>query len=578
MNYCDVEIRERLGLGGDETWEFKQIKFSGNRPTSPTRNEFADEITAFANANGGVILCGVTDDGSLQGMNSEQLKMVANLISEVATDTIEPALKINVYNRLLDGKAFNLVEVPKSKTVHDRNGTAYTRVGPNKRRLSCTERITLAQNREQSSYLGFDRGLVPDTGFKTLQENLWEPLLSVTAAANPERGLKSLRLISTDDKGIDRATVAGILLCTNTPELWLPQATIMATQYRGIDRASGQLDSQEIVGPLNLQITNAVKFIQRNMRVSALKLPARLNIPEYSLGAVFEAIVNAVVHRDYSLRQKQIRLSMFKDRLEIDSPGSLPNGMTIESMDDSQSTRNEVLASIFGRISVGDLSGTGDRQYLMERRGDGVSIIKNRTFEVTGQFPNYELVGSSNLKLTIPAANLEFNPAPLTISVHSDDIPLEGVSILTLFPNNTFHTQTTNNNGEATFNLHSTNLPMTVYVAKHGFSGCLINDWLPANEGLVIELKKKTNGGSIIFPNDTGHLPGLNGRLNPILDTSYRTYLYADNIAIQDGQQQPVNFRFGHPIKLTDANGKEMSVTILMIKGRSVLLEYNHLD
>ena len=115
------------------------------------------------------------------------------------------------------------------------------------------------------------------------------------------------------------------------------------------------------------------QFVVRNMRVAARKTPEREDVPQYSKAAVFEAVVNAVAHRDYSMSSRRIRLSMFKDRLEIDSPGQLPNGMTIEGMEASQATRNEVIASVFGRIPVGNVAGSDHRRYLMERRGDGVS-------------------------------------------------------------------------------------------------------------------------------------------------------------------------------------------------------------
>ncbi len=72
----------------------------------------------------------------------------------------------------------------------------------------------------------------------------------------------------------------------------------------------------------------------------------------------------------------------------------------------------------------------------------------------------------------------------------------------------------------------------------------------------------------------TGHLPGLHGRLNPIRDTSDRTYLYADNIAIDEGRRQPVPFRPGKPMRLTDAHGAELSMTVVDILGRCVLIEY----
>ena len=213
--------------------------------------------------------------------------------------------------------------------------------------------MRLAQSRGQTRHLWFDEQIVAGTGFETLDERLWEPLLSVAGAADPRRGLSNLRLLARDEADVNRATVAGILLCAASPQDWLPQATVSATHYRGLDRASGQLDTQEIAGPLSAQIADAVQFVVRNMRVSARKTPEREDVSRYSKAAVFEAMVNAVAHRDYSMSSRRIRLSMLKDRLEIDSPGQLPNGMTIEGMEASQATRNEVIASVFGRIPSG---------------------------------------------------------------------------------------------------------------------------------------------------------------------------------------------------------------------------------
>jgi len=142
-----------------------------------------------------------------------------------------------------------------------------------------------------------------------------------------------------------------------------------------------------VAGPLPAQIADAVQFVVRNMRVSARKTPEREDASQYSGAAVFEAVVNAVAHRDYSMSSRRIRLSMFKDRLEIDSPGQLPNGMTIEGMEVSQAARNEAIASVFARIPVANVAGSGHRRYLMERRGNGVSIIRTETEEATGLQP-----------------------------------------------------------------------------------------------------------------------------------------------------------------------------------------------
>ena len=570
----DKDIRRQLRLGEDSRWEFKRIEFSGNTPTSPRRDDLADELGAFANADGGIVLCGVTDDGTIQGMSRERMVALDHLLAEVSTDALEPPLRIGVHHRELDGKAFVLVAVPRGEMLHERGGQVFVRVGATKRRLRRDESLRLAQNRAQNRYLWFDKQIVPDTGFETLGERLWEPLLSMAGAADPQRGLLNLRLLARDEAGVDRATVAGILLCAPSPQDWLSQATIAATHYRGLDRASGQLDAQEIVGPLPAQVAAAVQFVVRNMRVSARKTPEREDVPQYSKAAVFEAVVNAVAHRDYSMSSRKIRLSMFKDRLEIDSPGPLPNGMTIEGMEASQATRNEVIASVFGRIPVANVAGSGHRRYLMERRGDGVSIIRKETEEATGVPPEYEMVDDSNLVLRIPAAKLELVPADATVTVHSGGEPLAGIEVLALFPNKTWVRAITDDAGEAALALYTTHLPMTIHAAGPGYAAGLERAWTPNRGGMLLELEPLESGGAAIFAQGTGHLPGLRGRLNPIRDASDRTWLYADNIAIDDGRQQPVPFRPGKPMRLTDAHGRELSVTIVDILGRSALIEY----
>ena len=265
---------------------------------------------------------------------------------------------------------------------------------------------------------------------------------------------------------------------------------------------------------------------------------------------------------------------MFKDRLEIDSPGQLPNGMTIESMEASQATRNEVIASVFGRIPVADVAGSGHRRYLMERRGDGVSIIRTETEEATGVPPEYEMVDESSLVLRIPAARLELVPADATVTVHSGGGPLAGIEVLALFPNKTWVRAITDEAGDAALDLYTTHLPMTIYAAGPRYAAGLERAWTPNRGGLLLELELLESGGAAIFAQSTGHLPGLRGRLNPIRDSSDRTYLYADNIAIDEGRQQPVPFRPGKPMRMTDAHGAELSVTIVDILGRSALIEY----
>lgn len=575
MNFSDEEIKRQMRLGEDSHWEFKGIVFTGNKPKSPSRNDLADELAAFANTDGGVILCGVTDSGDVQGMSRERMDAMEGFLTEICSDTIKPPIRPTILRRETEeGKSFLLVEVTQGYALHDSPSGSFHRVGSSKRPMTTDERLRLAQRRGQARFLWFDKQPVLETGFRSLDESLWKPLLSAEGAAAPEVALEKMGLLTSDENAIMRATVTGILLCSHTPEEWLPNACISATCYRGKDRASGQIDAKIITGPLNQQITEAIAFAVRNMRVGAYKDPARTDLPQYSERALFESIVNAVVHRDYAIRGSQIRLSMFSNRIEIISPGNLPNNLTIDSMDVRQSTRNEALASILGRIPVEDIQGSGERQFFMERRGDGVPTIRRETEALSGKIPMYQLIDNSDLVLTIPAAETELTPATTGILVHHNSNPLSGVELLVLFPNKTWKSATTDENGYAQIDLHTTHLPMTVFASAPGFAAYLENDWVPAKGDLALKMKNLQGGGSVIFPEATGNIPGLSGRLNPIRDAQDRTYLYASNIAINEGQQQPVTFIPRDDLHLTDANGRELMVRVVTIMGRSALLEY----
>lgn len=579
QKFSDEELRRQLRLGEDSHWEFKQIEFNGNKPTRPRRDELADEFAAFANTDGGVVLCGVTDSGEVQGMSRAQMDALERILVEICTDAIKPPIRPTILRREVgEGKPFILVEVPQGHTMHRSPGGYYLRVGSSKREMTSDEQLRLAQRRGQARFLWFDKQPIPETGFGTLDEALWKPLLSPEGTINPESALEKMGLLTRDENGTTRATVAGVLLCSRTPEQWLPNACITATCYHGTDRASGQIDAQTITGPLNQQIDDALAFALRNMRVGAYKNPARTELPQYSDAALFEAIVNAVVHRDYSISGSRIRLAMFADCLEINSPGGLPNNLTIDSMASRQSTRNETIASVLGRIPVRNIRGAGDRQFFMERRGDGVPTILRETRALSGKSPAYQLIDDTDLFLTIPAAVTEPTPATTVISARHEGTPLPAVELLALFPNKTWRHVTTDDVGEARVALHTTHLPMTVFAAAPGFAAFVEHDWVPAQSALAIEMQKLSDGGSVIFPEATGSLPGLTGHLNPIRDAHERTYLYASKIAINEGQPQPVHFIPGEDLHLTDAYGKESVARIVAITGRAALVEYRERD
>lgn len=440
--------------------------------------------------------------------------------------------------------------------------------------MTSDERLLLAQRRGLERFPSFDQRAVPGTGFATLAESLWRPLLSVEGQADPAVALAKMGLLSESDNSVRRATVAGLLLCSRHPEEWLTNACIMATSYRGSDRTSGQLDAREICGPLNHQIADGVDFALRNMRIAAFKDPYRIDLPQYSERAIFEAVVNAVVHRDYSIRGSRIRLSMFADRMEIQSPGTLPNSLGVEDIADRQVARNDVLAAVLGRMPTGDTSGSGGRRYFMERRGDGVPVIRRETAAVSGKPARFQIVGDADFLVTLPSAPPVPSPGTVKIGVRVSGESAPDVETLVLYPNHTWRQATTGADGFASVSLYTTELPLTVFMAVAGCRAHLERGWKPSQGGLTVELEELPGGGAVIFPEGTGRIPGLTGTLNPIRDSLDRTYLYTSNIAVNEGAPQPVYFSFGEDIRLTDRFGEEMLVRIVDIMGRSVLLDY----
>lgn len=127
--YSDEAIRRRLRLGEDSRWEFKEVAFRGDRPVSRQRESWADEIAAFANAKGGVLLLGVADAGEVSGMSRARLDAVERLVGEVCRDSVKPAVRPQMHRLELDERPFLLVEIPQGYAQHDSPGGSYIRVG-----------------------------------------------------------------------------------------------------------------------------------------------------------------------------------------------------------------------------------------------------------------------------------------------------------------------------------------------------------------------------------------------------------------------------------------------------------------
>ncbi len=574
MSWDSNSILRQLELGEDSRVEFKEAHFTENRVQAPHRNAIADELAAFGNTIGGTLIFSVSDSGEVRSMNRQQMDALEAFVTEICADSIRPPLQFVTQRlSLSDNSSVLVVEVEQSALVHKSPGGYLVRQGSSKRELSAEALQRLFQQRGRSGLLGPDEAIVTGTGRNTLDANLVERFLSSRATEIETVQLTKLSLLREDDSGILRATVAGILLCCTQPEEYINGALIEAVRYRGtvLGRAS-QHDALTVTGPLDKQIRDAVNFVKLNMRVAARKDPGRVEIPQFSLRSIFEAVVNAVVHRDYSMHNQKIRLFIFDDRLELYSPGALPNTLPLEAMRNRQATRNETLASGLRMLATGDIAGAGDRQYFLEQRGEGVPVIFEQTRELTGHDPEYKLNGAAELCLTIPSANPPVEGIEAEILVTSSAEPLVGAKLLALYPNNTWMQGETDTFGRVSFGFHS-DLPITVYCAAPGYHACVAHDWLPP-ESLSIELDPLPEGGSVIFPERKGYLPNLTGRLNPILDNLDRMYLYTTNVAINEGKQQPVHFKLNQPLRITDINGVEWMVQFIEFIGKSALLEY----
>ncbi len=394
--------------------ELKTVEFSGNKIIGPHKDGMADELAAMANTAAGIIVLGVDDKSKeIREIPKEKLDIVEGWIRSICNDAIDPPLDCVVRKLILpeqqnDAKLILRIDVPRSLFVHKSPNGYFRRSGSSKREMKPDALARLFQQRSQARLIRFDEQTVPGTTICDLNPKLWNRFRTVISPKADQEFLEKMQLISKDADAAMRATVSGILLASDTPESFMPNAFIQAVCYRGSERnAAYQLDAKDFTGPLDVQIRDACKFVERNMRVFAIKAPNRIETPQFSMNAVFEAVANSVAHRDYSIYGCKIRLHLFSDRLEIYSPGTIPNSMTIESISERQSSRNELISSLLARCPMNVDAIGSQRNFIMDKRGEGVPIIIYESEKLSGRKPVYRLLDDSELMLTIFAA-----PAP----------------------------------------------------------------------------------------------------------------------------------------------------------------------
>lgn len=407
------DILDRIRLGEDSGAEFKEMFFSGENVIDPKRDHLAKEIAAMANAKGGWLILGINDkSGNVVGIPSDKLNATESYVREICEASIKPALPVDIYRRELpdvDGelRPVLLVGVEPGLYVHQAPGGYFRRSGSSARPMSTDFVVRLHQERSLAKLKRFEELPVPQSSMTDLDEELWKRFVS-RHDEDPQVSLRKRSLLAMTEEGDPHATVAGILMCSRQPRRFFPNAFIQAVRYRGsVMDANYQVDAKDIDGPLDGQIAGAMAFFKLNQRVAATKKVGRTDHPQFSEKAVFEAIVNAVAHRDYAVDHSKIRFFMFDDRMEIYSPGGLVNSMSVESLQVRTATRNELLTNLLSECPLpeNEIAALG-RKTVMERRGEGVGIILRQSIELSGKAPVYQLFDDAELRLTIYAAEL----------------------------------------------------------------------------------------------------------------------------------------------------------------------------
>lgn len=416
-----TDLLAQIVAGEDSSLELKDVVFHGAKVRDPSRDQLADELAAFANAGGGVVVLGVDDTSKeILGIPIDKLDSLEQFVTEVCHDSIDPALdvttqKLSIPDSLDVPRWVLRVHVARSLSIHRSPGGYMRRVGSSKRKMAQDQLGQLFQQRSQARLIRFDETVVPETSLSDLEPSLLDRFRTSRTTDDDRMLATKLGMAGDDDFGEVRLTVAGVLMGTLRPDRWLRHAFIQAVAYRGdsigaaMDEVNYQVDTKDIVGPLDAQVAEACRFVARNQRIAGRKDLGRTDFPQYEMTAVFEAVVNAVAHRDYSKHGSKIRIRMFTNRLVLCSPGELSNTMTPDTLAYRQSTRNEAITSLLAKCNVPESipSLRSNRSTLMDRRGEGVPLILDRSEKISGRRPLYQTVDGAELLLTIYAATAD---------------------------------------------------------------------------------------------------------------------------------------------------------------------------
>ena len=347
-----ADLLNLIALGEDSQHQFK---------SNVTRSDsIAQEMVAFSNSHGGYLIIGVNDDGSISGLNAEDISRINQLVSNASTEHMRPPIARATQNfNFPDGRVM-LVHIPEgiSKPYMDKNLHVYVRSGADKRKV--TAREELQRIFQQTALIYADELPVANTSIKDVDMTVFSQFFENEygesldeQSLTPTQLLENMNLMVASNISTEcQLNYAGALLFAKRPQIKPPVFLIKAVAFYGTDITDDQyIDSRDIAGKLSEMFAQALSFCMMNIRY--LQNDQGFNSigePEIPKIVFEELIANALIHRDYFV-SAPIRLLVFSDRVEIISPGHLPNNLTIENIKMGNSNiRNPILASFASKL------------------------------------------------------------------------------------------------------------------------------------------------------------------------------------------------------------------------------------
>ncbi len=375
-----TELFDLIRNGENPTLEFKRDDIQNHA--------LAKELVAFLNLKGGTVLLGVEDDGSISGTTRDRLEEWVSELCRVKINlpTVPVLLWVKNAEPNRDVLAISISRGPDKPyaCVHSGRRTYYIRVGNTSREASREE---LERMYQESGHLRYGSKPVPGASLdvfdlRRLRDNLIQVIGGPAPATEDFDGwetlLRNIELMTVS--GAQHvATIDGLLLFGRNPNRYVPQSGIRAICYLGPDPDYATRADEGLRGPMvPLTGTNesiveaglveqAWDFVRRNTTPTArIEGGRRIDHWEYPEIVIREAVVNALVHRDYSISGTDIMLSIYSDRLEIQSPGRLPNTVTIDGMKSGMRyARNQTLVNIMRDYGYVDARGMGVRNKII---------------------------------------------------------------------------------------------------------------------------------------------------------------------------------------------------------------------